>query len=230
MRIVYGFTAASVLTVIGFWPSFFSNPMQNDLLHSVHGVFATGWMLILILQAWLMATGRLTLHHWIGRLSPLWVLGLLVTAVWIVFFGLSATGDRALPMPWRPVLAFIDLISLPVFVIFYGMSLWCALQRKIELHYRFMICTLIVVISPAVGRAFAQHLPGVHGLMDALHPTFWFLEVICVALLFYDYVRVKTIYPPYWLTLLVLVVIDGLMFRAPQMPGFMNLLHDMGLP
>jgi hypothetical protein len=227
MRIVWGLIAAFAIMVAGFWPSFFSNPAQNDLLHTVHGTLAAGWMLILILQAWLMATGRVRIHHWIGRLSIVWVIALLVTAVKIVLFSLSATGDRALPMPWRPILALIDLPSLVLFTGLYASAIWCAFKRKVDDHYRLMISTVIVVIVPALGRLLA---PVFHGLMPALHPTFWLCEGTCGALILYDFVLRRRTYAAYWVAGIGLGIIEALMFHAEEIAPFMALIRALGYP
>lgn len=227
MRIVWGLIAAFAIMVAGFWPSFFSNPAQNDLLHTVHGTLAAGWMLILIVQAWLMARGHVRIHHWIGRLSILWVAALLYTAVRIVLFGLSATGERALPMPWRPILTLIDLPSLLLFAGLYTAAIYCAFKRKVDDHYRLMICTVIVVIVPALGRLLA---PVFHGLLPALHPTFWLCEATCIALIVSDFVTRRRTYAAYWVTLAGLAAIEAVMFQAEKIAPFMSLIRSLGYP
>lgn len=230
MRIVWGLVAAFVVMVMGFWPSFFSNPAQNDLMHTVHGTLAAGWMLILILQAWLMAKGQLRAHHLIGRLSIAWVAALLVSATLIVIYGLRATGDRALPMPWRPILALIDIPSLLLFAGLYAAAIWCAFRRNIDIHYRAMLSTVIVIYSPALGRFLPIYIPGVHGLMAALNPTFWMCEGVCAALLIYDAVKYRKTFPPYWVAMGGLVAIQLVMFHAAEIPAFMALIRWMGYP
>jgi len=230
MRLVWGLVLATAVMVAGFWPSFFSNPLQNDLLHTVHGALAAGWMLILILQAWLMARGHVAVHHWIGRLSPLWVLALVITAAMIVRYGVAASGPTSLPLPWRPVLTWIDIPSVILFAGFYAAALVCAFRRAIDLHYRFMVCTVIVIFSPALARLLARTVPAFHGLMGALHPTFILIELACVALIVHDYVRYRRTYAPFWLALAGQVAIEWTMFQAPRSSVFMNLLRVMGLP
>lgn len=227
MRIVWGLVLAFVVMVIGFWPSFFSNPAQNDVLHTVHGVLASGWMLILIVQAWLMAKGHVRVHHWIGRVSMVWAAALLATAVMIMQYGLAATGPQSLPMSWRPILTWIDIPSLGLFAGFYTAAIVCAFRRHIELHYRFMLGTVIVIYSPALGRLLAPYF---HGLLPALHPTYLIIEAVCVALIVYDYVRYRRTYAPYWIALAGQVAIEWTMFQAPKIPAFMSLLYAMGLP
>ncbi len=227
MRIVYGLLAALAVMVAGFWPSFFSNPSQNDVLHTVHGVLASGWMLILIVQAFLMARGQLRLHHWIGRASIVWAAGLLITAIMIMLYGISATGERSLPMAWRPILTWLDIQSLVMFTGFYVAAIIFAFQRRIDTHYRAMLCTVIVVFGPALGRFLA---PFFHGLMPAMHPTYLIINGVCVALILYDYVVYKRSWAPYWIALCGIAFGELTMFAAPKIPAFMALMHWMGLP
>src|SRR5689334_22993179 len=74
--------SAFVLTVIAFWPSYFSKLGSTDVAHSVHGVTATLWMAVPVLQSWLIHKGHLTLHRRVG-----WV-ALLVLAPALVIGGL----------------------------------------------------------------------------------------------------------------------------------------------
>lgn len=229
MRLVWGLLAALVVLLAGFWPSFFSNPGQLDALHILHGIFATGWMLILILQAWLMASGKLTLHHWIGRLSPIWVAGLLFTAVRIMMYSLGSTARHALPMPVRPILIFFDIPSLITFAGFYAAAIYFAFKRVIDLHYRLLVSTVIIVMLPAVFRAL-QYLPIFDSLGAIIAPSFWIMEATCIGLIVYDYVVHKKTFAPYWLTLALFVVLQ---VSYPYVTGFapyMALIRVMGYP
>src|SRR5688572_24512048 len=63
------FSLALGLTVAGFWPSFFAVLPTAKLPHLVHGWSATLWMLLPLLQAWLIHTRRRKAHRWIGWAS-----------------------------------------------------------------------------------------------------------------------------------------------------------------
>jgi hypothetical protein len=49
------FSIAFLVAVGGFWPSFFSKLASTDRAHLIHGVTATLWMTVPILQSWLIS-------------------------------------------------------------------------------------------------------------------------------------------------------------------------------
>jgi len=228
MRLVWGLAAAFIIMVAGFWPSFFANPLQNDVLHLVHGILASGWMIILITQAWLITRGQSKLHHMIGRLSIVWAIALVATAIGILLYSLRATGPHSLPVPWRPILAFIDIPSLILFSGFYAAAIFFAFRRQIDLHYRAMICSVIVIFSPALGRLLPRIIPGIDGLIPALHPCMWLCEAACIGLIIYDYLIYKKTFAPYWVALGGSVLIDIFMLHAPEMMWFMTMIRSWG--
>jgi hypothetical protein len=229
MGAVAGFILAFAITLLGFWPSFFSNPASNDLGHMLHGLLATGWMIILITQASLMAAGKVRLHHLIGRASMVWVAALLFTAVGMVRVMLSARGGFLSP-EMRLMLGFIDVNSLVLFAGFYISAIVCAFQRRIDHHLRLMACTVLIAIIPALGRVFAFFVPGVHGFNEALPLTFLTLEAVSLGLLAYDFFRLKRVYPAYLVVLGGLVYIHLTMTGAPRFGPYLMLARALGYP
>jgi hypothetical protein len=225
MRIVYGFILALIVTLIGFWPSFFSNPARNDLLHIVHGVLATGWMIMLIAQSWLIHHGRVRTHHLIGRLSMGWVAALLATAVAMVHVMLTDSVAHGMPADLALILGFSDVTTLALFTGYYVLAVAFAFQRKIDLHYRLMVSTLAFALIPALGRI---RWPWSHGLSDGLHTAYFMVEAGLAALIIYDFVKHRKILPPYAVALGAMVVIHLLEFQAPKMPAYMAIARLLG--
>lgn len=225
MRIVYGVILALFATLIGFWPSFFSNPAQNDTLHIVHGALATGWMLMLALQAGLMARGHVRAHHLIGRLSPLLFIPLVVTAVIMVHAMLTASVAHGMPADLALILAYADVTSLTLFVLYYILAIVFAFRRQIDLHYRLLLSTLAFALVPALGRI---HWPWSHGLPDGLMTADLMVEALLVAGLIYDLVRYKKVFPPYAVTLVAMIVIHASEFSAPHIQLYMVLARLLG--
>ena len=225
MRIVYGFILALALTVLGFWPSFFSNPAQNDWLHIVHGTLATGWMVMLIVQAWLIHHNHVKTHHLIGRLSMGWVAALVATAVAMVHVMLTQSVAHGMPGKLALILGFTDMTTLPLFTIFYGLAVWHAFRRNIDIHYRLMISTLAFAIIPGIGRI---RWPWAHGLIDGLTTALIIVEIALAALLVYDFVKHKKILPPYIVALVSIVIVHLLTFHAPQIAPYMAVARILG--
>src|SRR4051794_2197871 len=63
------FAIAFLVAVGGFWPSFFSKLSSTDTAHLIHGVTATLWMTIPIMQSWLISRKRFKLHRQLGWLA-----------------------------------------------------------------------------------------------------------------------------------------------------------------
>src|SRR5260370_41729702 len=73
------FSIAFLVAVVGFWPSFFSKLSSTDAAHLIHGVSATLWMTMPILQSWLISRKRFKLHRRLG-----WGMLLILAPVLIV--------------------------------------------------------------------------------------------------------------------------------------------------
>jgi hypothetical protein len=60
----------SLMVLVGFWPSYFSQvfhgiPNRPMVIH-VHGLIFVGWMVLLVTQVYLAATGRIRQHRSLG--------------------------------------------------------------------------------------------------------------------------------------------------------------------
>src|SRR6266481_3034741 len=72
------FSIAFLVALFGFWPSFFSKLSTTDSAHVIHGVTATRWMTVPILQSWLITHHRFALHRRLGWASLIVLAPLLV--------------------------------------------------------------------------------------------------------------------------------------------------------
>jgi len=212
------FGLAFAVTLLGFWPSFFQNPAQNDVGHAIHGALATIWMLMLIAQSWLITHGQVAWHRRIGRASyaicPAMVLSMapMIRAM--------LTDKHGLPHDLALSLASADIGSLVLLVAFYGLAI--ANRRKVALHMRYMSATVLIAVEPALGRALAIYLPFVKGLAGALSPSL-LMVAAAGAVLILDDRRTGRIYPPYPIATAFLVIMSWAVWQAPHNPGFLAL-------
>lgn len=58
------FALAFAVTLFGFWPTTLGRLGPPDTLRMVHGVFAVTWMLMLVVQSWLIGHGHWKAHRW----------------------------------------------------------------------------------------------------------------------------------------------------------------------
>jgi hypothetical protein len=174
---------AIAVAVAGFFPSFFSDPLSLDALHLVHGVSSFAWLLLVVVQAWLIRARNYALHRTLGW-SSLALFVLLVATSWRMV-GVMLSGASGMPFDLAKLLALSDLATLPLFVTFYGAALW--LRRDRHVHSRLISSTVLVGTVPALGRLFAHTVPALGGLAGALHPTYLAVLAVLAAAIVSDW-------------------------------------------
>ncbi len=153
----YLIAAFLAVTVVAFWPTYFSVLDAAPSAHHWHGVTATLWMLLLIWQSWSIRQRNVSLHKWGGRMSfllapPLVAGGLLVTKMTVI-------KDSPFTQMFAISLSFADFVSVAAFVLFYFLAL--RNRRSVEHHARYMLATVFPLIPPSVARIFTGYVPGI---------------------------------------------------------------------
>jgi hypothetical protein len=220
------FVAAAAVVFAGFWPTFFSGALKLDAWKTLHGLTATGWMALLIAQAWLIGRDRNSAHRMLGRTSFVLFPLLVLTALYQVHVMLAATGPASMPRDLRLTLAWIDVWSIGLFIACYGLAI--TYRKTMDLHARFMGVTALIAIPPALGRFLAMNFPAFGGLPGALGPTFFFLEAVLVALIAWDALKGRFL-PPYYLALAVFGLVHLTLWSAPNWGPFVGLARLIGL-
>lgn len=143
------FFAAMVLTWLGFAHSYFAVVRSEPLLHHIHGALMGGWIALLIVQPILYQRGQLRLHRTLGR----WGVYLWVPAIVVCGFLMDRRMLRLHNAPASAIdqLAFLDLVSLLLFPSLIVLSILYA--RNLQLHARYIVCTVLLFMPPAVARA-----------------------------------------------------------------------------
>lgn len=135
-------------TLVGFWPSFFSRPSANAFPHALHGTVCTLWLVLLVVQAGLVRLRRFPWHRRIGWAGAVLMPLLLVSGAWVLHLMLG--GQTRLPQALARALGFLDLVTLFFLALAYGLAM--AYRRDMQVHARWMVCTLLVVLPPALAR------------------------------------------------------------------------------
>ena len=97
-------------------------------------------------------------------------------------------------------LSFIDATSLVLFPLFLGLSL--RYGRRLPLHARYMACTMLVVLPPALGRLLF-FIPWFDSFGKSLNGSFVVIELILLILIADDKRNHGRIWQPYPLALLL---------------------------
>jgi hypothetical protein len=188
--------SAAAVVFVGFGrtyylKSFFGIP-QFPLLFHLHGALFTAWMLLLILQAYLVTSRRIALHRRLGRIGGLLVAPMLITGCMVAIEAARGQGPitsavrrgelnfRAASLDFPPLEAMIvPLTTMVLFGLFAGAGL--ALRSRHETHKRFMMLATIAMLPAAIGR-------GMSALLGVAKPGLFFgsVAIFILAMLVYD--------------------------------------------
>lgn len=212
------FMLAALVTFIGFFPSYFSRLTVTDTAHHLHGITSTCWMLLLIVQPWLYKTGKLSLHRNLGKSSYVLVPLILLSALNMVHIMLNNQGNYPPDLPYQ--LAFIDFVTLAQFLLFFGLAI--AHRKKIHLHARYMACTVLGPLIPAITRALFL-IPWIDHFDKALNTSYILIEGVLVILLLDDR-RTGKIHWPYILALILFSIQHVIMNFVAQWGWWRSLM------
>lgn len=214
------FAIAFLIAVGGFWPSFFSKLRTTDAAHMIHGVTATLWMTVPILQSWLITRQKFVLHRRLG-----WVT-LLVLAPLLVVSGLHMIQLMVFRYEQTQALrllkfTFLDLSAISLFVFFLVMAIIRIRKNDTDGHARYMAGTVLFALEPALERVFVFYVPGVAGFASALYYALITMEVILAVLIFLEWRR-KKIRLPFALALGFFVAMHITLTPIANSPAFVN--------
>ena len=206
-RAGFYFLLLMLVAFAAFYPSYFSRLAQTDAVRHFHGIVASSWLALLTNQALLMRYRRVALHRRLGKLAyvlaPLFVVsGLLITQQ-------MARGANPFQAAFGSRLAFVDLLATAGFATCVVLAIRD--RRQVQRHARWMACTALLLLPPALGRL-APLLPFVQSFDAAFHTAFVATELLLVVLLLDDR-RMGQRLPPYrWMLALTLVQHAGFAF------------------
>lgn len=143
------FLLAMSITWLGFARSYFIVIRTEPLLHHIHGALMGGWIALLIAQPILYQRGYMKLHRTLGR----WGAFALVPAIVIVGFLMMRRMlvGHSVPPFIVDHLAFLDFTSLLLFPTYVGLAIYYG--RDVQLHARYIVCTVLLLVPPALARA-----------------------------------------------------------------------------
>ena len=151
-RIGYLFIVVLLICLLGFYPTYISKfPEFKDFTsaHHFHGLMALLWILMLIVQPFLIRAKKHQLHRQIGKFSYI-LMPLLIISLFLVS---KAGYERSIKMmPETAALAGLtngipDMFS---FAILYVLAM--VHRKNTPYHLRFMASTGIMMIGPGLGR------------------------------------------------------------------------------
>jgi hypothetical protein len=147
------------LTVWAFWSGYLSELGEAPLEFHLHGVTAFLWMVLVATQSWTIHYRRRELHRSVGLASfalfPFFLASSLLIAVGMA----KRFVEQASPFhaEYAARLAPLDVAAVLGMAYFFFMALrW---RRKVHLHARYMLATLVFLLNPVIGRVLTDIPP-----------------------------------------------------------------------
>lgn len=189
------FLLAMGVTWLGFSRTYFSVVRTEPWLHHIHGALMGGWIALLVIQPVLYQRGQLRLHRTAGR----WGVYLLTPAIVTCGILMDRRMLRTHNAPPFVIdqLAYLDLLSLIVFAILVILSVCYA--RNLQLHARYIVCTVLLLMPPALTRALF-FFPSMRSFQVNVNTAEAIVDVVLLLLIVSDKRRGK-IWVPYPLAL-----------------------------
>jgi hypothetical protein len=180
------FALALAATAFGFWPSFYSTIHTVPPHILVHGITATLWMSLPVVQGLLIVRGKRRLHRLIGYASLALAAVVVLSGLRVVQTMLLNDGEPTSLVGFKFVL--LDLTGLTLFAIFLVLAIRAATRYDIGLHLRLMACTAIIPLEAANERTAILLFPAlVPGFAEGLYASLLSMEAICLALIFAEW-------------------------------------------
>lgn len=152
--------AMIAMTILAFWPGYFSRLGTAKIAWHIHAVTATAWMLLLAAQSWSIDRGERARHRSLGLaifiLVPMFMVG--AAGVGHSMAIATASGQDPFYKLWGSALGFVDLIGAAAFLLFAAMAL--KERRNVARHAAWLLATPLLLIPPALARVYNAHLPG----------------------------------------------------------------------
>ncbi|MFZ6780482.1 hypothetical protein ACO0LD_26930 [Undibacterium sp. Ji83W] len=207
------FAALFLLVLIGFYPSYFGRLAQLDFKHHFHGMVATVWMLMLVLQSWLATHRRLDIHRTIGKLSMVIAPLFIISGILIMQVMLSSKNGFSKAFGSR--LAFVDITTMMGFATAYCLAIHY--RRTRALHSRWMACTALLAFPPAAARIFGNFIPGINSFPASFHAGYFLTDIILLGLIAHD-LRLGKYKTPFWMVLGIMILQQLSFIVLPHIP------------
>ncbi len=147
------------LTFVAFWPGYFSKLPNSELAHHYHAASAVLWMILAIGQSWTVHNDHLALHRVTGLAVFLLFPFFLIAGVWVIHVEATTLAGDFTSLDGRIIaqIGWFDLLANIAFALLFWMGL--KYRYRVQLHARYMLATLLLVISPLGFRLLSMAVP-----------------------------------------------------------------------
>lgn len=151
-RVGYGSIVLLIVSILGFSQTYlikFPTFEGFSTAHHFHGLMALLWIVLLIVQPFLIRAKKYQLHKLIGKLGYV-IMPLLVVSL---FFVSKATYYKNIRiMPENEALAILPNGTLEIFAFTILFTLGMVYRKNTTYHLRFLASTGLMMLGPGLGR------------------------------------------------------------------------------
>ena len=161
-----------VIVLLGFTPSYWLRFTDAPWRHHLHGLTATLWFLMLIVQPYLITRGHRDRHRVFGMFALIVAGGVAVSGLSVIQWNFAS---ETMPEVAKYGLSLMDVLLVTGFLVALGMAI--VHSGQLEDHARWMISTVFWGVSPGLVRVlfFPIILAGVE------NPGQWFPVALAAA-------------------------------------------------
>lgn len=147
------------MVIFAFGPSYFFNLTDAPLVHHLHGISSSMWLLLLIAQSGLASKKNWMVHRTLG-LSLFIIVPIMVAAFAMVshFGALKTVEEQLFYVQIGTALLTVDVAL--TFLTPYLVYLALKHRRTIPLHSALMFSTMLGLLGPIIARLFIPLIPG----------------------------------------------------------------------
>ena len=197
----------------------FSGHPVTTLVHA-HTAIMVLWLLMLVVQPWLIQTRQFQAHRWVGRLSYVVAPLIVIVIVAATHESLSKiTGGLSIEIAQFEVYTWGQLIG---FCLTWALAI--IFRKQTPLHMRFMISTVFAVASAMVFRLLMSWLswvPGLNTIEGIAAANAVILTLPLLALIAADWWSGLK-WSPYWIIAVVTTVMHVGYFTFAKTQGWFN--------
>ena len=146
--------------VAGFWPSYFAKWGSVPWQFHAHGVAASIWVLMVLMQSWTVHKAQLPLHRAVGKSSLLlfpFLIGGLAAIIDLTGKGFVSGDGLSRQMFGGQFLIGLAL-AIAAYVVLYFRAL--KFRRKVWLHSGYMLATPLILFESPFSRLMSGFVPG----------------------------------------------------------------------
>ncbi len=215
------------LVALAFYASYFSRLLSATALLHVHFSVLMVWVVLLIVQPFLILRNNLTAHRIAGRTSY-FIIPAVVLTTWLVIARTAGTlmESNAEPSTFEKQAIFIPMIFLLWLVVLYVLAI--VFRHRYVHHATYMFSSALTLLGPTLDRILFQIYKYYNVGFNVLAEFFTFavIDAILLALLFYQFKK------RYSLTAVIVSIVIYLAGQTayvflPSSAGWENLLRAL---